>query len=311
MSEFICKVYNKDFKERFLTDININQYPPRWWERVFEKVYPFEKQKDKDLFEFTTPEIIEFYKFLDVSSLESLIVYNANLTKYGQWALNNNLINDNQNHFSELDNDVLFSCVNANKLENSVFNLEEFKDIIYSIKNDQDKFVFFCLFEGIKGKNYEDIVNMRLSDIDIKNKTVKLHSGRTVSVSTDFITTAIDANNQKIYENYGNNNLQRNLIPSDKIYKEKSNSNGADTPRTVYNTIVRNFKELGRADFTSNKMIRNSGLIYYLNKRADELQVSVKDLFYDPDKAKDIFEKYNFNLQTRVRFLLIYGQFLK
>lgn len=311
MSDFICKVYNKELKDRFLKDINISQYPPRWWERVFEKVYPFEKQKNKDLCEFTTPEIIEFYKFLDVASLESLIVYNVNLVKYGQWAMNNNLLSDNQNHFSELDNDVLFSCVNANKLENSVFNLEEFKDIIYSIKNDQDKFVFFCLFEGIKGKNYEDIINMKLSDIDMKNKTVKLHSGRTVSVSTDFITIAINANDQKIYENYGEKNIQRNLVPSDKIYKEKSNSNGVDTPRTVYNTIVRNFKELGRADFTSNKMIRNSGLIYYLNRRSDELQIPVKDLLYSPEKVKDIFEKYNFNIQTRVRFLLIYGQFLK
>ena len=51
-------------------------------------------------------------------------------------------------------------------------------------------------------------------------------------------------------------------------------------------------------------------MIYYLNKRADEVNMSVEDLIYDLDKCRDIIDKYQFNLDTRRRWLIQYKDFL-
>lgn len=312
MADFITdKIYNQETKERFLNSIDLVQYPPRWWERLFEKTYMFENAKQKDLYAFTVLDIREFYKYLDIGTITPLIVYNTNLIKYAQWALNENLIFDGQNHFTEIDNVVLATCLSTDKTLESIFSYEKFTWLLNTLVNDQDKFIFFCLFEGIKGKNYQDIVDMKLSDIDQDNMCVRLNSGRTVYVSKDFINIAIKANEQRVYVSPGNSDQERTLIPGDTILKEKHNSNRININRTVYNTIVRNIAAInGLNEVISAKSIRDSGLIYYLKRRAEKLNISVEELMYAPDLWSDLKDKYQFNLQTRKRWLLQYKNIL-
>lgn len=312
MPNFYSEVYNQENKEWFLESIDLTQYPPRWWERVFEKSSMFEKIKDKDLYNFTTPDIIEFYKFLDIGTITPLIIYNTNLIRYAQWALNENLIVDGQNHFDELTSEILATCLNVTKTEQSILSYDTFVDLINrKIVNDQDKFIFFCLFEGIKGKNYQEIVDMKMSDIDENNLSVHLSSGRNVSVSPDFINICKKADKQTVYVGIVGNEIERNLVPGNNIVKEKSNSQGKNLNRTVYNTIVRNIAAVFElADVVTAKSIRDSGLIYYLNKRADKLGVSVSELMYDLNNWQDLIDKYQFNPDTRKRWLLQYKDFL-
>lgn len=313
MADFYSEVYNQENKEWFLKSIDLSQYPPRWWERVFEKSYMFEKIKNKDLYNFTTPDIMEFYKFLDIGTLAPLIIYNSNLVKYAQWALNESLIIDGQNHFNELTSDILVNCLNITKTQQSILSYEAFMDLINrKIVNDQDKFIFFCLFEGIKGKNYQEIVDMKLSDIDEDNLVIHLSSGRDINVSREFIEICKKADKQTIYVGLIGNEIERKLVPGVGIIKEKSNSQGKDLNRTVYNAIVRNIASVFElADVVTAKSIRDSGLIYYLNKRAEKLDVPVSELVYNLDNWRDLIDKYQFNPDARKRWLLQYKDFLK
>ena len=313
MANFYSEVYNQENKEWFLKSIDLSQYPPRWWERVFEKSYMFEKIKNKDLYNFTTPDIMEFYKFLDIGTLAPLIIYNSNLVKYAQWALNESLIIDGQNHFNELTSDILVNCLNVTKTQQSILSYEAFMDLINrKIVNDQDKFIFFCLFEGIKGKNYQEIVDMKLSDIDEDNLVVHLSSGRDINVSREFIEICKKADKQTIYVGLIGNEIERKLVPGVTIIKEKSNSQGKDLNRTVYNAIVRNIASVFElADVVTAKSIKDSGLIYYLNKRAEKLDVPVSELVYNLDNWRDLIDKYQFNPDARKRWLLQYKDFLK
>lgn len=309
--EFYKEPFDISTKERFLDTIDISQYPPRWWERIFEKSEIFETRKEKDLYSFTVPDIIEFYKFLNCGTITPLIIYNTNLLKYGQWALNETLISDGLNHFDEIDTEILATCISKLKSQSLVLSYQDFKEMIFKIPNDIDKYVFYCLFEGIKGADYEDIVKLKLSDIDENEQIVHLDSGRTVPVSKEFIQICKNANAQVVYTGLSVNQLERDLIPSIYIFKEKSNSSGKDINRTVYNTIVRNIKDLrGENGSLTARSIKDSGLIYYLNKRAEELKMNAEDLLYSTDKCMDIIYKYNFNLMTRKRWILQYKDFL-
>ena len=309
--EFYKQPYDLPTKERFLETIDLNQYPPRWWERVFEKSEIFETKKEKDLYSFTVPDLIEFYKFLGCGTITPLIVYNTNLIKYGQWALNEMLITDGLNHFCEITTEVLAGCISKLKSQSLVLTYQEFKSTISQMHNDIDKFVFYCLFEGIKGVDYEDIIKMKMSDIDEDNLTVLLNSGKTVKVSKNFVQICKNADAQVTYIGLTTNQLERDLIPSIYIFKEKSNSSGKDINRTVYNTIVRNIKSLrGKNGSITARSIRDSGFIYYLNTRAEELNMHTEDLLYTLEKCQDIIDKYDFNIFTRKRWILQYKEYL-
>lgn len=313
MADFYESIYNTELKERFMNTLDLDQYPPRWWERVFEKSKMFEKKNDKDLYSFTVPEIIEFYKFLDIGTLAPLIIYNTNLVKYGQWALDENLVVDGQNHFDVIDNEILASCLNNIKVRQSVLSYEDFIHIIRrEIINDLDKFVFFCLFEGIKGVNYQEILELKMSDIDESNQMVSLCSGRSMYVSKDFIAICRRADDQKEYIGLTEKDKKMPLIPSVYIYKEKCISQGVDKARSIYRTITRNTYSVDSLNnVVSSKSLRDSGMIYYLNQRARKLDVPVEELMYDLDNWKDIAEKYQFNTDTRKRWLLQYKDVLQ
>ena len=314
MIVFYDEIYNKELKERFLNTLDLEQYPPRWWERIFEKSYRFESDKNKDLYAFTVPEIIEFYKFLDIGTLAPLVVYNFNLVKYGQWALNENLIFDGINHFNEFDSAQLATCLNKMKTKLSIVGYDDFIDLInHKIVNDQDKFVFFCLFEGIKGKNYEEIWKMKMSDIDEKNRVVHLCTGRDVYVPEEFIQIAHKADIQEEYIGItGNLDMatSRKLIPGITIIKEKHNSQG-NIARSIYRTMTRNIEAINSLNqVITSRSIRDSGLIYYLNKRAAKLGMPVQEILYTPEKCQDIIDKYQFNIETRKRWCMQYEELL-
>jgi hypothetical protein len=96
--------------------------------------------------------------------MSSLIVYNANLTHYGAWALQNNMILDGQNHFYEIDSKLLSTCVDKMFIANSVITYEQLIHSFNQFNSHMDKYLVFALFEGIKGKDFSEITDLRIED---------------------------------------------------------------------------------------------------------------------------------------------------
>lgn len=314
--EMTNKYYNQDIKDRFLEHIDLAKYPPRWFERVFEKSILLETEKQRDLYDFSTTELLEFYKWMDIGNIASLVVLNANLGVYTEWALSENLIADNQTHPREITVELLNTCVSKARINNSILPFETLKHIRFA--NAQDGFVLWCLFEGIKGKEFEDILNIELGDIDVQNKTVKLHSGRTIKVSDEFIYMAIRADAEDEYIGLSNESqsVTFKLIPSDKIFKQKHQSRGVDLRRAVYSTVSRSTRCIPGLNSEQNaKSIRDSGLIHYLNERAKSLGMSTAKMLYDELEnhsgvCQDIIDKYTFNMNTLKRWVIMYEDYL-
>ena len=311
MSEFMYEVYDQPTKERFLNNIDLLSYPPRWFERIFEKSAQLEKYNGKDLHSFTVNEILEFYKYLEPKSLSVLIVANANLTKYGQWAYGEHLITDGQNHFDEINTELLSECLSKLKLKNSLLLGDDFKHLINDMPNSQDKFVFYCLYEGIKGKNYEEIVKLRMEDLDFTDNTVHLPT-RTMKVSRRFLHICAEADKEEKIEGITGKPIEIRLKPSiyGGIFKEKNNSSGANLPKTVFSSISRNVRRFCNNPYITSKSIRDSGLITALNERAESNNMSVEELLKNTELCQDILDKYQFKIKVKAVFLTDYGDFL-
>lgn len=303
-------VYNLDGKEEFIDSIDMSQYPPRWWERLFEKSGLLESKLDKDIYNFTTPEILTFYKYLDLNSFESLMIINTNLVKYGNWALNNNLIVDGQNHFLQISNEVLRDCVNETGINKSVISEEQLQKLMGQVNNPLDKFVIYCIWEGIKGKEYSEILELKMSDINTSTREVTLCTGRVIKVSERFIAIAKETDSEVDYLSYGEHPKITPLQPSEYIYKLKHNSKGIYKGRSVYRLITILADDAKISDYVSVNSLFQSGFIYHLNKVAEKNNMSAEEVLNNEEIRKEVVHKYNFNMQVKQRFLLKYRNFL-
>ena len=306
--------YNQEIKERFLNSIDLSKYPQRWFERVFEKAVILEADKQRDLYDFSTLELLEFYKWMDTGNIASLVVLNSNLGVYTEWALSENLIADNQTHPREITVELLNTCISKARLNNSILSQETLKNIRFI--NAQDGFVLWCLFEGIRGKESEDILNIELRDINIQKKTIKLHSGRTIKVSEEFIEMAKRADEECEYVGLTGKSKMFKLIPSNKIFKQKHQSRGINLSRAVSSTVSRSTRYIqGLNPEQKGKAIRDSGMIHYLNKRAIDLGMPTVKMLYDELEnhsrvCKYIIEKYVFNMNGLKRWVIEYKDYL-
>ena len=310
MAEFISKVYNQEIKDRFIDEIGVDKYPYRWWERVFEKVYKFEEKYQKDFYSFTTNEILEFYKYLNLKSMSSLIVYNANLTHYGAWALQNNMILDGQNHFYEIDSKLLSTCVDKMFIANSVITYEQLIHSFNQFNSHMDKYLVFALFEGIKGKDFSEITDLRIEDIDKENKLAHLSSGRIIPVSNEFINICVLANNEVGYEIGGK---KKTFVDTGYIYKQTNKGKGVKKSQSVYRRIINTLGYLGIDSHVTPNNIMSSGMLHYVRKKAEELGISARDFLNSKeykDEVDKIFAKYNFNRLVKARFILQYEDFM-
>lgn len=311
MREYI--IYNPTQKTRFLETIDKDQYPELYWERLFEKSKDREERYNKDLCNFTTPQIIEFFKYVDTASIDTLNVMRINLIKYGDWCLENTLIDDNQNHFYEITNEIIGNCVSNIKLKNSIVTREQFNEFLFKLDNYTDRFVFICIFEGITGKNLSDISNIKLADIDKKSKTAKLYSGRIINVSQLFVDIAEEANNQKMY--YDTLGRKYMLEPKDTIYRQMIKSQKQNILLTEEKLRIRISRVIKISEnygyHFSVKSLYDSGLIDMINTLSEQNDISAADVLYDSKLFEKIYNKYRLNPDIRRKFLLKYSDFLR
>jgi len=309
-------MYNQSIKERYINEKESTTFTPEGYlPRLFNKTEEFESRYGKDVSSFTVYEIIDFYKTMNVSSLESLNVINSHLTLYVDWCLKQNMVDDCQNHFTELNNDMLFKCINKAAINKSIIT----KDTLYNwftiIPNASDAFIMIALFEGIKGKEFCEIANLKYEDFDLERKTVMLCTGRELTVSDKLIKIAKESfDSTDYYPVGGTTERKMPLLNEPYIVKNYPNCqvdiSDFHKGRRIYRKLLRNFEFLGVAEWMKPNSLTESGKIDYINRRSEELSISGKDFIYS-DYAKEIEDRYGYDMKRlRVSYIRKFGEHL-
>lgn len=211
-------MYNEERKRRYIkVKEDAVTLPYRSLELLFEKTEPFEEKNGKDVCEWTTSEIMEFYKYIDAYSFSSLVVRNSNLTQYTNWCLTETLVPDGQNHYQEIRPDMLESCVNKEFLSKLIISREDLVRVIDELPNYTDRYMMLAFFEGICGIRYSEMTSLTIDDIS--GNKVTLRSGRVLPISDKLKEIAEFAATEESYQTYG---------PAGKVVKYSDlNSSGA------------------------------------------------------------------------------------
>ena len=305
-------MYNTEYKERFIKEKNNESILPNGYlERQFEKVSSMEERLGKDISNFTFYEIIEYYKMLNTLSSEVLRVLNSQFSLYTQWCLQQNLVNDGQNHFLELRTEDYDSCINKGLLKLKVINKDILLSWVDGLQNPRDRFMLLGLFEGIKGNNYCELANLRPEDIN--GNTAKLCTGRIIEISDKLKCIIEDCiEEKKYYCNTGKAEKTMPLIDRGYIIKDYPNTKDEVSEyqrgRQIYNGIQRLFVYIGIYPGVSANQIYESGKLNMIITRAAELGINCTDYIYS-SKIKEVEEKYNCTI-VKKSYIIKYKNYL-
>lgn len=303
-------MFNEIDKNRFISTINMEQYPNYYWDNMFEKIAPIEEMYDKDLYNFSKKEIISLYKYFDSKSFDYIRVTNFNFIKYAQWALQETLIVDGQNHFAELTKDEILGCINKFGMEQSIITREELLELLNRIPSSRDKFGLIATFEGLKGKDFCEILEANVADIT--GNKMKLSTGRIVEVSDNLVLIAGEASKEEKYNSVGGK--QYTLYGEyGQIYKQlRDNYTNMLEKGKRFQKVVRNVLDfLGVSRYVTLNSIFTSGLIDCINKFADQDNTTAEEVLNNERYLEYLKNQYGYNNKINNRFILKYKDYLK
>lgn len=305
-------MYNQELKERYRKEKeSYTTVATYYFNALFKKVAPFEEELDKDISNFTTYEIINMYKTLSIMSLDTISAMNSNLSMYTQWCIQQNLVTDYQNHFLEINREMMTSFVNKLAMDRKVVSREQIIDWCQQLPNPSDSFCLLALFEGIKGNGYIEIANAKIDDF--KDGVFISCEGRQIKVSNTLVSYAELSNETLDYQSI-TKTMTHALTCEDngRIIKNYPNTRAADTPpilrRRIQTKLVRIFNFLGIIDWMNGNDIRMSGIIEMVNLRSKELNISSKEYVYGVG-INEIKKQYDFNVVPSV-FMSKYDKYL-
>lgn len=183
-------VFNKDIKEWYLKSLDIQENSLTTYLSLFNKATLLEYQKNKDIFDMNKVELEELFYSLKSPSPQSISASINFITRYIDWAIMNGHTN---NRSQRLPSSVDMEYCSKFVYKASIVRYTREQLLTYMhLFDDQRHAVFLlCLFEGIKGEGYSEILNLKMEDL--KNDNGKFHAKlrnskgytRTIEISED------------------------------------------------------------------------------------------------------------------------------
>ena len=305
-------MYNQKLKERYRKEkesyTTVSAY---YFSSLFKRTEPFEEELDKDASNFTTYEIINMYKTLAIMSLDTIATMNSNLSMYTQWCIQENLVNDYQNHYLEITRDMMASFVNKLAMDKKVVSREQVLDWCQQLPNPSDSFCLLGLFEGIRGGGYLEIALAKIEDFH--DNIFTAYNGREIKVSSTLIEYAKQSNETIEYQSISRNmEKEVNLIENGRIIKDYPNVRRTESlpvlRRRTQSRLARIFDYMGILEYMNGNDIRMSGVIEMINSRCKELGINGKDYIYGIG-IEEIKKQYDFKVVSSV-FMDKFGEYL-
>lgn len=307
-------LYNETLKRRYIEEKHKNSVlPNNYLEICFKRTAKKEHELGKDVSNFTAYEILEYYKTLNISVFEAVLNLNSQLSQYTQWCLQQNLVDDNQNHFLELSTENFKSCINHALVKMSIVSRETVLDWIKDIINPKDQFMFLAVFEGLKGDDFCELWNLKPSDVD--GNTLHLCTGRSIEVSDELINLINDCIEETQHYTIKENGeiVTTDLIDRGYVIKNYRNTQEDSSPynkgRSVYRAFLRILTSFEIHSFIKPNSIFESGKIDMIKRRSKELGMTAIEYIYS-DYITEVEKQYNSKM-VRSTFIAKYENYLK
>jgi len=283
----------------------------KYFEYLFDYCEEFEIEFGKDVSEFTSEEISKMYsddkKF---KTLNVLIVKNSQYNRYANWAT------DGNSSFAEYTRDVLRRFVNIEDRNKKIVTREDVLEVVDSFINYSDQLLVLGIFEGLKGNNFRDLLNIKIQNVNFTINTVDIESRLDgfVHISDKLAGIIKKCMSERGYTN--TLGFEYAYEPSDYIYKYRSLNDDIRTLdpddashklRTHYNYVTKDtkLKDISVVD------LQESGKIWFMWCAAEYNGVTPLDFAIERSTAPLVRNQFGMSFYRKGLFLKKYRDFLE
>ena len=304
-------MYNEKRKQQYLDEKSKDKKVSYNLRDAFSVSAEYENKLNRDICEWNTREIIAFYKKLSTPYVQTLIVIHNALEQYTEWCLQNGLVRDNINHFTELTTEIICGCTDVNALKDRVFSRTQLLEELKELPNDSDKFIILGLFEGIPVK---DGVMNRITMGDLDGYNLILRNDKGFRIATRTITKELrhimeNADAETTYTSMASRHAVKpyDLSEPTVLKTIKSKKNAMHVCEAQLATRMRKaFNYLGYEGITI-KSIMESGRLWFISEYCNQNNCSFTDAIIKPS-YRSIHEDVYGKIQSVPVYLKTYGK---
>lgn len=304
-------LYNEDRKLRFLEASTYSETTRDSIMICFNSVSRVEKSEKMDLAEFNQIQIIDMLKSLNSRSRDYLQVMCAFFAKYYDWCYTEGLVDNVVNEYAEgWIKQIIEKTIPIEFMVKKYFAKKDLLGFLDNINDVSNKFFAYGLYLGI---SLEEIINVKIEDLNEKDKSLKLITGRIVNVDDLFIDLIKKTNSSSHYfatptVKDSPNGYYEYLETSPYVLKQlKRRGDNKPLPTNVYGARLRHIKDQAGNKFISAASLYKNGLINHIIERHKEIdetldiekilfeRISERMYVYD-DKTAEFINEYGSNL---------------
>ena len=282
-------MFNKAQKETFIKEyLRSKVIAETSLYAIFKKTEDFEEKLNKDVSKFTRDEIIDMLAKFKAKSINSLLNYTIVLKHYSRFVFGA----VGTNAYESIGKADVADMVDKNA--NILLTREELDDVEVQLLNWVDKAIIELLWNGVAGKNMEDIYSV--SEDCVQGNILRVNEKE--FPMTDRLRELLPkAFAETELMSYGNTMRVIEVNGKGKIYKERPNARGIDTPDIRFRWVYRKiqiFRDYLDMPGLTMKNIAASGLWHYLQLCIEKTKLDLRT-FLRTKEGKELAMRYGFS----------------
>jgi hypothetical protein len=309
-------MFNKDFKERFLSESPIIESTKKTYRYVLQKAEEMELQIGKDLYEFNPSECDNLINSFPRRSIQSVRMIITVFKTYIDFAIFNGMVESwTDNYFTSISSiEAVEMFLDKSSLEFQYISREKLTELQKMIENPLDVALTELAFVGVNGRKADELLNLKKTDVIaeyenkggytvFKNAYINLPD-RKIEIEENTYNIIVDAIEQKEYvKSNGNTDAYMKcttmqLAESDYIIRNA----GATRDNVSYASLQMKFNRI--KEYIGNSYLNlsyfwQSGMLHQLKKMKEESGELVDNDF------KKVHERFGYATpitQTKIRF---------
>ena len=282
-------MFNKAQKETFIKEyLRSKVIAETSLYAIFKKTEDFEEKLNKDVSKFTRDEILDMLAKFKAKSINSLLNYTIVLKHYSRFVFGA----VGTNAYESIGKADVSDMVDKNA--NILLTREELDDVEVQLLNWVDKAIIELLWNDVAGKNMEDIYSV--SEDCVQGNILRVNEKE--FPMTDRLRELLPkAFAETELMSYGNTMRVIEVNGKGKIYKERPNARGIDTPDIRFRWVYRKiqiFRDYLDMPGLTMKNIAASGLWHYLQLCMEKTKLDLRT-FLRTKEGKELAMRYGFS----------------
>ena len=281
-------MYNQEQKESFIKEyLRSKVIAETSLYAILRKTEPFEIEFGKDASDFTKDEIIDMFARFKAKSINSLLNYCVILKHYSRFVKNG----IGSNAYELIEKADMVGLVD--KDAKILLTREDLDDIESQLLNWVDKAIVELLWEGIAGPSMNDIFSVSQECVQ---GDILFVNGKEYKMTNNLKELLPKAFAEEEIMSYGESAKIIEVNGKGRIYKERANARGVDTPDSRFRYFYRRiqmFRDYLDIPGLTMKNIQSSGLWHYLQLGMKEKNLGLRE-FLKTKQGESIAKKYGF-----------------